>query len=120
MTDPDYKFEFNYPTEIKMRSYNPPKQGDLSRIKEAVDLIENAKRPVIYSGGGVIQDEASTELTQLAKITNFPITNTLMGLGAFPGSDPQFMGMLGMHGTYQANMAMHNACLLYTSPSPRD
>ena len=74
LTDPDYKFEFNYPTEIKMRSYNPPKQGDLSRIKEAVDLIENAKRPVIYSGGGVIQDEASTELTQLAKITNFPIT----------------------------------------------
>ena len=112
LTDPDYKFEFNYPTEIKMRSYNPPKQGDLSRIKEAVDLIENAKRPVIYSGGGVIQDEASTELTQLAKITNFPITNTLMGLGAFPGSDPQFMGMLGMHGTYQANMAMHNADLI--------
>ena len=112
LTDPDYKFEFNYPTEIKMRSYNPPKQGDLSRIKEAVDLIENAKRPVIYSGGGVIQDEASTELTQLAKITNFPITNTLMGLGAFPGSDPQFMGMLGMHGTYQANMAMHNTDLI--------
>ena len=112
LTDPDYKFEFNYPTEIKMRSYNPPKQGDLSRIKEAVDLIENAKRPVIYSGGGVIQDEASTELTQLAKITNFPVTNTLMGLGAFPGSDPQFMGMLGMHGTYQANMAMHNADLI--------
>ena len=112
LTDPDYNFEFNYPTEIKMRSYNPPKQGDLSRIKEAVDLIENAKRPVIYSGGGVIQDEASTELTQLAKITNFPITNTLMGLGAFPGSDPQFMGMLGMHGTYQANMAMHNADLI--------
>ena len=91
-----------------MRSYNPPKKGDTSRIKEAVDLIEQSKKPVIYSGGGVIQNDASEELTALAKLLNFPVTNTLMGLGAFPGSDPQFMGMLGMH------------CLLYTSPSPRD
>ena len=112
LTDPDYKFEFTYPSEIKMRSYNPPKSGDLSKIKEAVDLIEHAKRPVIYSGGGVIQDDASDELTELARLLNFPVTNTLMGLGAFPGSDPQFMGMLGMHGTYQANMAMHNADLI--------
>jgi acetolactate synthase-1/2/3 large subunit len=112
LTDPDYKFEFTYPSEIKMRSYNPPKNGDLSKIKEAVDLIEHAKRPVIYSGGGVIQDDASDELTELARLLNFPVTNTLMGLGAFPGSDPQFMGMLGMHGTYQANMAMHNADLI--------
>ena len=112
LTDPDHKFEFTYPSEIKMRSYNPPKSGDLSKIKEAVDLIEHAKRPVIYSGGGVIQDDASDELTELARLLNFPVTNTLMGLGAFPGSDPQFMGMLGMHGTYQANMAMHNADLI--------
>ena len=112
LTDPDYKFEFTYPSEIKMRSYNPPKNGDLSKIKEAVDLIEHAKRPVIYSGGGVIQDDASDELTELARLLNFPVTNTLMGLGAFPGSDPQFMGMLGMHGTYHANMAMHNADLI--------
>ena len=112
LTDPNYKFEFTYPSEIKMRSYNPPKSGDLSKIKEAVDLIEHAKRPVIYSGGGVIQDDASDELTELARLLNFPVTNTLMGLGAFPGSDPQFMGMLGMHGTYQANMAMHNADLI--------
>ena len=112
LTDPDYKFEFTYPSEIKMRSYNPPKNGDLSKIKEAVDLIEHAVRPVIYSGGGVIQDDASDELTELARLLNFPVTNTLMGLGAFPGSDPQFMGMLGMHGTYQANMAMHNADLI--------
>ena len=112
LTDPDYKFEFTYPSEIKMRSYNPPKNGDISKIKEAVDLIEHAKRPVIYSGGGVIQDDASDELTELARLLNFPVTNTLMGLGAFPGSDPQFMGMLGMHGTYQANMAMHNADLI--------
>ena len=112
LTDPDHKFEFTYPSEIKMRSYNPPKSGDLSKIKEAVDLIEHAKRPVIYSGGGVIQDDASDELTELARLLNFPVTNTLMGLGAFPGSDPQFMGMLGMHGTYQANMAMHNSDLI--------
>ena len=112
LTDPDHKFEFTYPSEIKMRSYNPPKNGDISKIKEAVDLIEHAKRPVIYSGGGVIQDDASDELTELARLLNFPVTNTLMGLGAFPGSDPQFMGMLGMHGTYQASMAMHNADLI--------
>ena len=111
-TDPGYKFEFHYPSEINMRSYQPPKAGDTSRIKEAVDLIEAAKKPVIYSGGGVIQDDASNELIALAKQLNFPVTNTLMGLGAFPGSDPQFMGMLGMHGTYQANMAMHNADLI--------
>ena len=112
LTDPEYKFEFHYPKEINMRSYNPPTEGDTSRIKEAVDLIETAKRPVIYSGGGVIQNDASDELIQLAKLLHFPVTNTLMGLGAFPGSDPQFMGMLGMHGTYQANMAMHNADLI--------
>ena len=112
LTDPEYKFEFHYPKDINMRSYNPPTEGDTSRIKEAVDLIETAKRPVIYSGGGVIQNDASEELIQLAKLLHFPVTNTLMGLGAFPGSDPQFMGMLGMHGTYQANMAMHNADLI--------
>ena len=111
-TDPEYKFEFNYPSEVNMRSYNPPKESDTSKIKEAVDLIEQSKKPVIYSGGGVIQNDASEELTVLAKLLNFPVTNTLMGLGAFPGSHPQFMGMLGMHGTYQANMAMHNADLI--------
>jgi acetolactate synthase-1/2/3 large subunit len=112
LTDPENKFEFSYPTEINMRSYNPPHKGDISRIKEAVDLIENSIRPVIYTGGGVIQNDASDELIEFAKLLNFPVTNTLMGLGAFPGSDPQFMGMLGMHGTYQANMAMHNADLI--------
>ena len=111
-TDPDYKFEFDYPAELNMRSYSPPLKADTSRIKEAADLIEDAKKPVIYSGGGVNQNNASVELIELAKLLNFPVTNTLMGLGAFPGSDPQFMGMLGMHGTYQANMAMHNADLI--------
>tara|TARA_Y100000768_G_scaffold223966_1_gene169109 strand:+ start:33067 stop:34815 length:1749 start_codon:yes stop_codon:yes gene_type:complete len=111
-TDPSNKFEFNYPNAVNMRSYSPPQKADTSRIKEAADLIENAKKPVIYSGGGVNQNDASDELTELAKLLDFPVTNTLMGLGAFPGSDPQFMGMLGMHGTYQANMAMHNADLI--------
>ena len=111
-TDPDHKFEFNYPKAVNMRSYSPPEKADTSRIKEAADLIENAKKPVIYSGGGVNQNNASDELIELAKLLDFPVTNTLMGLGAFPGSDPQFMGMLGMHGTYQANMAMHNADLI--------
>jgi acetolactate synthase-1/2/3 large subunit len=95
-----------------MRSYKPAKVGDPKQIKEAVDLILEAKKPVIYSGGGVIQDNASVELTELAKLLQFPITNTLMGLGAFPGTDPQFLGMLGMHGTYEANMAMHNTDLI--------
>ena len=95
-----------------MRSYKPAKVGDPIQIKKAVDLILEAKKPVIYSGGGVIQDNASAELTELAKLTKFPTTNTLMGLGAFPGTDPQFLGMLGMHGTYEANMAMHEADLI--------
>ena len=112
LTDPNLTFEFNYPNEIKMRSYEPAKVGDPKQIKKAVDLILEAKKPVIYSGGGVIQDDASAELTELAKLTKFPTTNTLMGLGAFPGTDPQFLGMLGMHGTYEANMAMHEADLI--------
>ena len=112
LTDSNHTFEFNYPNEIYMRSYKPATSGDPKQIKQAVDLILEAKKPVIYSGGGVIQGNASAELTELAKLLKFPITNTLMGLGAFPGTDPQFLGMLGMHGTYEANMAMHNADLL--------
>ena len=111
-TDPKHTFDFVYPSEISMRSYKPAKAGDSKKIKKAVDLILEAKQPVIYSGGGVINDNASVELTELAKLLQFPITNTLMGLGAFPGTDPQFLGMLGMHGTYEANMAMHNADLI--------
>ena len=111
-TDPNHTFEFNYPDEINLRSYKPAKAGDPKQIKQAVELIVKAKKPVIYSGGGVIQNDASSELTKLAKLLQFPVTNTLMGLGAFPGTDPQFLGMLGMHGTYEANMAMHNADLI--------
>ncbi len=111
-TDPNHTFEFKYPDEINLRSYKPAKAGDPKQIKQAVELIVKAKKPVIYSGGGVIQNDASNELTELAKLLQFPVTNTLMGLGAFPGTDPQFLGMLGMHGTYEANMAMHNADLI--------
>lgn len=91
---------------IVMRSYNPVARGHKQQIKRALQLIKNAKRPVIYSGGGVVLGNAAGELTKLVKKLNCPVTNTLMGLGAYPAQDRQFLGMLGMHGTYEANMAM--------------
>jgi acetolactate synthase-1/2/3 large subunit len=96
--------------EIRHRSYHPQTRGDADKIAQAVETFAKAKRPVIYSGGGVINSgpEASELLTEFARMTGAPITNTLMGLGAFPGDDPQFLGMLGMHGTYEANLAMHD------------
>ncbi|MBT8127796.1 MAG: acetolactate synthase 3 large subunit [Gammaproteobacteria bacterium] len=104
--------EFNYPAEIKMRSYNPTVKGHIGQIKRAVDLILSAERPMIYTGGGVILGEASPQLTRFAQRLGYPITNTLMGLGAYPANDKQFLGMLGMHGTYEANMAMHQCDVL--------
>ena len=98
LTDPKYKFDFDYPQKINIRSYKPAKTGDPKQINKAVKLILEAKKPVIYSGGGVIQNDASAELTKFAKLLQFPVTNTLMGLGAFPGTDERFLGMLGMHG----------------------
>lgn len=109
MTMPNERFPYVYPAEIKMRSYNPVTRGHSGQIKKAVNLLMQAKRPMIYSGGGVILGKASDLLTGLAKKLGYPVTNTLMGLGAYPGSDDQFVGMLGMHGTYEANTAMHNA-----------
>jgi acetolactate synthase-1/2/3 large subunit len=109
MTMPNEKFPYHYPERIKMRSYNPVKKGHSGQIRKAVNLLLQAKKPVIYTGGGVILGKASDELTKMAKLLNFPVTNTLMGLGAYPGTDDQFIGMLGMHGSYEANMAMHNA-----------
>ncbi|TVQ68568.1 MAG: acetolactate synthase 3 large subunit [Chromatiaceae bacterium] len=106
------KCEFHYPRSIKMRSYNPTVKGHPGQIRRAVDLMLSARQPVIYSGGGVILSNASKSLTELTRLLNYPITNTLMGLGAYPSSDKQFMGMLGMHGTYEANMAMHHADVL--------
>jgi acetolactate synthase-1/2/3 large subunit len=109
MTKPDEKFAFKYPDSVEMRSYSPIQRGHAGQIKKAAKLLLSAKRPVIYSGGGVILGGASDLLTELAQELNFPVTNTLMGLGAYPGSDRQFLGMLGMHGFYEANMAMHHS-----------
>lgn len=109
MTKPDEKFPFKYPDSVDMRSYSPIQRGHAGQIKKAAKLLLSAKRPVIYSGGGVILGGASELLTTLAQELNFPVTNTLMGLGAYPGSDRQFLGMLGMHGFYEANMAMHHS-----------
>ncbi len=106
------KAEFHYPKKIKLRSYNPTVKGHAGQIRKAVDLILSAKRPMIYTGGGVILSEGSTELVELTQLLSYPITNTLMGLGAYPATDKQFVGMLGMHGTYEANMAMHNCDVL--------
>jgi acetolactate synthase I/II/III large subunit len=109
MGDPSQKFEYSYPKKVKLRSYSPATRGHSGQIRKAAEMILAAKRPVLYSGGGVIMGGASEQLTELAKMLNIPVTNTLMGLGAFPGNDRQFVGMLGMHGSYTANLAMHHA-----------
>jgi len=107
VTDPKIKFDYEYPKEIKLRSYQVPSRGHSGQIKKAVEALLSAKRPMIYTGGGVIQGEGCDELIELTRKLGYPITNTLMGLGAYPSTDQQFLGMLGMHGTYEANMAMH-------------
>jgi acetolactate synthase-1/2/3 large subunit len=106
------KAQFSYPDKVSMRSYNPVHVGHAGQIKRAVKLMLGASRPMLYTGGGVILGNASAALTKLARELNFPVTNTLMGLGAYPATDPQFVGMLGMHGTYEANMAMHHCDVL--------
>ncbi|PCH63576.1 MAG: acetolactate synthase, large subunit, biosynthetic type [Gammaproteobacteria bacterium] len=103
---------YHYPDRVEIRSYSPVKKGHSGQIKRAVEMLLAAKKPMIYSGGGVVLDNASDILTEFTKMLGFPITNTLMGLGAFPASDKQFLGMLGMHGTYEANMAMHDCDVL--------
>ncbi len=104
--------EFQYPETISMRSYNPVKKGHAGQIKKAVQLLLEARRPMVYTGGGVVLSNASAQLKDLIKRTGFPITNTLMGLGAYPATDDRFLGMLGMHGTYEANMAMQHCDVL--------
>ncbi len=103
---------FDYPATVAMRSYNPVKKGHGGQIRKAVQLLLQARRPYIYTGGGVILGNASEELRQLVDLLGYPCTNTLMGLGAIPASDPRFLGMLGMHGTYEANMTMQNCDVL--------
>ena len=112
LTNPDELFDFNYPEKANIRSYNPPVKPENHQVSRAVDAILTAERPVIYAGGGTISSNASDELRELNELIDFPVTNTLMGLGVYPGTEKRFLGMLGMHGTYQANMAMHNADLI--------
>ncbi|NRH43628.1 acetolactate synthase 3 large subunit [Pseudomonas sp. MS15a(2019)] len=109
MGDPTKKYEYVYPKKIKLRSYNPAQRGHSGQIRKAVEMLVAAKRPILYAGGGVILGGASAALTELARLLNLPVTNTLMGLGGYPGSDRQFLGMLGMHGSYPANLAMHHS-----------
>jgi acetolactate synthase-1/2/3 large subunit len=104
--------EFAYPESVSMRSYNPVRKGHAGQIKKAAQLLLDAKRPMVYAGGGVILSDSSKQLRELVKGLGFPCTNTLMGLGAYPATDPQFLGMLGMHGTYEANMAMQHCDVL--------
>ena len=112
ITDPKIKVAYKYPKKVSMRSYNPAVTGHKGQIKKAVDLLLTANKPVIYSGGGVVLGEASQQLTEFSQLLGYPVTNTLMGLGAYPATDKQFIGMLGMHGTYEANMAMHESDLI--------
>jgi len=112
ITDPNIKIPYQYPESIVLRSYNPVVEVKSSQIDEAVDALLSAKRPMIYSGGGSVLSNASSELRTFVRQVGFPITQTLMGLGAFPEPDPLNVGMLGMHGTYEANMAMHDCDVL--------
>jgi acetolactate synthase-1/2/3 large subunit len=112
VTDPNIRIPYEYPSEVSIRSYNPVTTGHPGQIKRAVKLLGKAKQPMIYTGGGVVLSDASEELVEMTRLLGFPITNTLMGLGAYPASDKQFVGMLGMHGTYEANMAMHECDVL--------
>jgi acetolactate synthase-1/2/3 large subunit len=112
ITNPTDFFDYEYPEKVTLRSYSPATRGHSGQIKKAIKLLAEAERPMIYTGGGVIQGNASKQLIEMTKLLGFPITNTLMGLGAYPGTDPQFLGMLGMHGTFEANNAMHHCDLL--------
>ncbi|MFK7853007.1 MAG: acetolactate synthase 3 large subunit [Granulosicoccus sp.] len=111
-TTPGITVPFDYSKTVNMRSYSPAEQGHPGQIRKAVDLILSAKRPMIYSGGGVVLGDGAEQLTAFTELLGYPITQTLMGLGAFPASNKQNLGMLGMHGTYEANMAMHDCDVL--------
>jgi acetolactate synthase-1/2/3 large subunit len=104
--------EFAYPETVAMRSYNPVRKGHAGQLRKAAQLLLGAQRPMIYTGGGVILSDAAKQLGEIVRLLGFPCTSTLMGLGGYPASDPQFLGMLGMHGTYEANMAMQNCDVL--------
>jgi acetolactate synthase-1/2/3 large subunit len=108
----NHKTTFEYPASVSIRSYHPAGKGDSEQIKRAVQMLLDAKRPMVYAGGGVVLSGASAQLIDMVRLLGFPCTNTLMGLGGYPASDKQFVGMLGMHGTYEANMAMQHCDVL--------
>ncbi|MCR1836737.1 acetolactate synthase 3 large subunit [Pasteurella caecimuris] len=110
--NPNHKFPYEYPKSVEMRSYNPTVNGHKGQIKKALKALLVAKKPILFVGGGAVAAECSEELTQLAQRLNLPVTSSLMGLGVYSGSDKQFLGMLGMHGTYEANNAMHESDLI--------
>ncbi len=112
VVNPAHKFTYHYPERVELRSYNPTIQGHKGQIKKALKALLVAKKPVLFVGGGVITANCSDKLTQFAQTLNLPVTSSLMGLGAYPSSDKQFLGMLGMHGTYEANNAMHHSDLI--------
>ncbi len=112
LTDPNEKFEYKYPSNLYLRSFALYDEAESSEVKQAVKLLTEAERPVIYAGGGAINSNAAKEIYEFGKLMGCPVTNTLMGLGVYPASDEQFVGMLGMHGTYEANMVMHEADLI--------
>ncbi len=111
--NPLLKFDYEYPKSVSMRSYNPTLTGHKGQIKKAVKVLAEAERPVLYLGGGAITAAAGEQIGKLVDLFNMPVTSTLMGLGAFPSTDSRFIGMLGMHGTYEANMSMHNADVIF-------
>ncbi|QIQ21937.1 acetolactate synthase 3 large subunit [Zophobihabitans entericus] len=111
--NPAHKFAYHYPETVSLRSYNPTLQGHKGQIKKALKLLTSAKKPVLYVGGGVICANASEQLKQFAEKLDLPVASSLMGLSAFPGTHKQSLGMLGMHGVYEANMAMHNADVIF-------
>ena len=110
--NPKEKFPYEYPKSVNMRSYNPSKAGHKGQIKRAVKMLAEAKKPVLYVGGGAVLANGKEQVRRLAEQFSLPVTSTLMGLGAFPGTHSQFVGMLGMHGTFEANNTMHNADLI--------
>ncbi len=112
LTAPNVKIPFSYPKRVPMRSYNPTVAGHPGQMRKAVEMMVSAKRPMIYTGGGVVIGNASEQLVKFTRMLGYPITNTLMGLGAYPATDRQFLGMLGMHGTCEANLAMHECDVL--------
>ncbi|MDO9387334.1 MAG: biosynthetic-type acetolactate synthase large subunit, partial [Thiobacillus sp.] len=108
----NHRTNFEYPASVTIRSYHPAGKGDSGQIRRAAQMLLEAKRPMIYAGGGVVLGDASAQLVELARLLGFPVTNTLMGLGGYPATDRQNLGMLGMHGTYEANMAMQHCDVL--------